>query len=874
MYHYKLSSFNVSPVILQKPDNSQQHDGEGAPQEQPQPEKKAEEVDPATRDDEAPWKRSPVREESKTQPPPTSPPPDPPIPEHHECSKCHEVLTSLWELDLHKLETCGLETTTVTKKEPRAEAMNETMKESDKTASTSVHSDEGGEPAMKDGETAPNEHVNETKASPAEPAKGIETEPADTGKETESEPPDVGKETETSSTEPQIPTEMPITPPHNLQSSSGSLADEEKQGTKRKRGRPRKYVPSRSESPVPEKEKRKRGRPRKNTSISAEGDHDDSFGKSTESMDEDKNVEKSPKGEAAKSAQKFAVKLPTLTGARSKRKRWLPVKLREVYDDEKTDANGADDSQVHGEDVDEDQENMEQTKAEEDYDILEEEILTEKSETDEVEGIIDEDEASEITDTDEYSKEIAVMNKKCDICDKIFCSASYLTKHKMMVHSDQREYFKCSTCHKLFSLKGMFKRHLIMHQNKAKNIKFTCKVCNIYFYDKYTLSNHEKIHTKRDITCDFCDKAFAHESMMRRHRNNVHTKEVSYPCTLCDKVFYLKNRLRDHMVTHSGKKEYKCEQCGMEFFLLHRLKLHQRTVHIEGKPFLCDLCGSEFKSKSTLKQHHLTKHTDIKNYPCRQCGKPFSRTSLRNQHERVHEGRNPFPCEFCGKGFRDKFKLKVHVNWHMGVRPYSCEFCKKSFLVKGNLTKHQRLHTGERPYVCEECGRGCVDSSQLKKHMAHSHNIHMERRLTKGPLRTDGELPSRPSKRKRQEEVVVQNVTPHTSLPQTEDSLETQAYTIATDALIEISQQLAHMSNAIPGQIVVSNNMVAATNVPQEGASEVVSTSGPDPVETTRPGPDIFPVVIQVAAQDNQVSVPVTQSISAFQSLELVTLQD
>ncbi|XP_071502609.1 uncharacterized protein [Diadema antillarum] len=697
---------------------------------------------------------------------------------------------------------------------------------------------------------------------------------------------------------------------------------QQKIGGRRKRGRPRKFSPvAPAEVPKVVGSRRKRGRPRK--VIIPEKESEAKIPRKIDrpqKVNIDEEDEKAGKRDSRKSERKRRLYSPVLNVTRSKRKIVLPLKLRDSYSAvirRGSESSGSEDSAAleiadtdvptkspdskHPESDDPSKEGAVQNPGSngpageepdcpstgDSHGSAPEEAVTGESETgtdkesqtqmqdassgEEMTEIGKEDAEEDADDVKKKGRQKKKSSTVCEICDKNFTSASYTTKHMSTVHGENRHKFKCTACNKFYANRSGYRKHLLNHRNKANNTVFPCSICEVLLYDKTDLKAHEKTHTSilDRVKCDSCSRTFANETRMKRHRNNVHTKDIAYPCTLCEKVFYIKNRLKEHMVTHSGKREHKCDVCGMEFFLAHQLKTHQKVVHVDGKPFLCDLCGSGFKSKGILKQHHLTRHTDRKEYPCRECGKLFSRSSLRNQHERVHKGVNPHPCEHCGKSFRDKFKLRVHVNWHLGIRPYSCDVCKKTFLVKGNLTKHMRIHTGERPYICEVCGRGCIDSSQLKKHMAKHHKIIIDRQLTKGPARKDGELPSRPKRKQ------AQRAAPNTAESNPEPASDAQqgsAYTIASDALIEISQQLAHLSNnGGTTQIVVSNNLVSSADIQVQGSEVVATTVAPTPA-TTADSDNVFPVVLEVASSENEVTVPVTQSINDFQSLELISL--
>uniref|UniRef100_A0A4W5MVB4 C2H2-type domain-containing protein n=1 Tax=Hucho hucho TaxID=62062 RepID=A0A4W5MVB4_9TELE len=103
-------------------------------------------------------------------------------------------------------------------------------------------------------------------------------------------------------------------------------------------------------------------------------------------------------------------------------------------------------------------------------------------------------------------------------------------------------------------------------------------------------------------------------------------------CSYCGKCFKKKGRytLKNHMVTHTGKKPYHCSVCGKGFFSKHLLKVHIH-IHTGEKPFECDQCGKRFGQKSHLKYH-----------------------------ERAHTGVKAFVCGICGKAYANRQNLKLH----------------------------------------------------------------------------------------------------------------------------------------------------------------------------------------------------------------------
>lgn len=95
--------------------------------------------------------------------------------------------------------------------------------------------------------------------------------------------------------------------------------------------------------------------------------------------------------------------------------------------------------------------------------------------------------------------------------------------------------------------------------------RFYCDVCinGRYFLDKLALKKHMKIHEGRTFRC-------------------------TYPG--CNGIFHDKNKLRRHIIVHTGEKPYKCEVCGKRFGLEFNMKIHQR-IHSGEKPFICKYPG-------------------------------------------------------------------------------------------------------------------------------------------------------------------------------------------------------------------------------------------------------------------------------------------
>lgn len=257
---------------------------------------------------------------------------------------------------------------------------------------------------------------------------------------------------------------------------------------------------------------------------------------------------------------------------------------------------------------------------------------------------------------------------------------------------------------------------------------------NLHYEQKF--HGHQKLHTQeKAYKCEDCGKAFSYNSSLLVHRR-IHTgkalwmqwmwKELSVltetslnirestvvrnrmsVMSVANASFWRKASL-DIGRVHTREKSYKCNDCGKVFSYRSNLIAHQR-IHTGEKPYACNECGKGFTYNRNLIEHQENS----------QWKKPMNViyvencfTSSRNPHEhqRIHTGEKPYTkCSECGKDFSQNKNLVVHQRMHTGKKPWMWK-CRKSFTSK-NLVGHQRIHTGEKPYGCNDCSKILIEKT-------------------------------------------------------------------------------------------------------------------------------------------------------------------
>ena len=255
----------------------------------------------------------------------------------------------------------------------------------------------------------------------------------------------------------------------------------------------------------------------------------------------------------------------------------------------------------------------------------------------------------------------------------------------------------CEFCGKSYPKRRHLRLHIARQHCDKSEWNNTCDICNKTFADQEILERHRKTHFVR-IACphDDCDIKFTSTSAMHKHRRTFHLEGVpekakkEYACSECDVSFSKRHLLTQHMYEHTGVLPFNCSKCDKAFSTLSHRNRHEK-VH-EG--YNCTQCSETFETWSKLRTHISSSHRPV--FKCSNCGKEFTMACRLKEHSKIHQKeRTVYKCKDCERTFVKKSNLNSHIkSFHLKEKLFKCEFegCDKAFAYKHSLKKHSKVH--------------------------------------------------------------------------------------------------------------------------------------------------------------------------------------
>ncbi|XP_039961253.1 zinc finger protein 225 [Bactrocera neohumeralis] len=156
-------------------------------------------------------------------------------------------------------------------------------------------------------------------------------------------------------------------------------------------------------------------------------------------------------------------------------------------------------------------------------------------------------------------EEVPPEQRKCEICNKVFNSVSYLKEH-MMRHTGEGPR-RCTRCYRKFIDEGKWKAHMESHKQQDKLDAEAQALADQHGGKKIVV---------KEFTCSFCSQNFTvvfEEGQVKRR----------YACDECREKYSNAEQLKQHKQMLGEKRDFHCERCGRKFVFEGFLQRHLPT---------------------------------------------------------------------------------------------------------------------------------------------------------------------------------------------------------------------------------------------------------------------------------------------------------
>ncbi|XP_041063700.1 zinc finger protein PLAG1-like [Carcharodon carcharias] len=204
----------------------------------------------------------------------------------------------------------------------------------------------------------------------------------------------------------------------------------------------------------------------------------------------------------------------------------------------------------------------------------------------------------------------------------------------------------------------------------------------------------------------------------------------TFPCPLCEKIFFTADKLTAHSYSHTGERPYICSQhdCAKAFISKYKLIRHMAT-HCPQKSHRCSYCEKMFHRKDHLKNHLQTHDPNKTLLRCEECGKRYNTKLGYRRHLALHSAASgDLTCGVCAREFGRTDQLLEHLKGHAGrlansarEKRHACDRCERRFYTRKDVRRHTVVHTGRKDFLCQFCAQRFGRKDHLTRHTKKSH---------------------------------------------------------------------------------------------------------------------------------------------------------